>query len=158
MYEPQELPYATCRGLLASGVVGRAGICTPSGPRIFTVNYAVVDEAIIFRTSPNGELGTHANDSVIAFQIDHLDYEYHRGWSVLATGPAQAVERPEELDHIRTVWEPRPWAAGTRELYVRLAWDALTGRQLGAGWDPKSQLPLRRNMAPASPRGGAIPG
>ena len=144
MYESQELPYSTCRGLLASGVVGRVGVNTPSGPAIFTVNYAVVDEAIIFRTAPSTVLGTNARSSRVAFQVDNLDYEYQRGWSVLATGRGQAVEGPEELDHIRAVWEPRPWAAGTRELYIRIAWDELTGRQLGLGWDPKSQLPVRR--------------
>jgi len=158
VYESQELPYSTCRGLLASGVVGRAGVCTSSGPKIFTVNYAVVDEAVIFRTSPDSLLGTVASHSLLAFQVDRLDYEYHRGWSVLATGRGQAVVRPQELDHIRTVWEPRPWAAGTRELYIRLAWDELTGRQLGLGWDPKSQLPVSRTVTPAEPRSDAFPG
>jgi hypothetical protein len=129
---------------LASGVVGRVGVTTPSGPAIFTVNYAVVDEAIIFRTTPHSVVGTNARDSLVAFQVDNLDYENQRGWSVLATGRGQAVERPEELDHIHAVWEPQPWAAGTRELYIRIAWDALTGRQLGLGWDPKSELPVRR--------------
>ena len=69
---------------LASGVVGHAGVCTPSGPKIFTVNYAVVDEAIIFRTTPHSVLGSVASSSLVAFQVDSLDYEYHRGWSVLA--------------------------------------------------------------------------
>lgn len=158
MYEPQELDYATCRGLLASGVVGRVGICTPSGPRIFTVNYAVVDEAVVFRTTPDSVLGTNVSGSLIAFQVDHVDYDYHRGWSVLATGRGQAVERPDELDHIRAVWEPRPWAGGSRKCYLRLAWDELTGRQLGHGWDPKSRLPVNRAATPAVPRGGERPG
>jgi hypothetical protein len=142
---------------LASGIVGRVGICTPSGPGIFTVNYSVVDDAVIFRTAPHSVLATQATDSLIAFQVDHVDYEYHRGWSVLATGRAQVVERPEELDHIRAVWPPRPWAGGTRELYIRLAWDELSGRQLGVGWNPKSRLPVSRAATPAVPRSGAFP-
>ena len=158
MHEPQELAYSTCRGLLASGVVGRAGVCTSSGPRIFTVNYAVVDEAVVFRTTPDSLLGTVATHSFLAFQVDSLDYEYQRGWSVQATGRGQAVVRPQELDHIRTVWEPRPWAAGSRELYIRLAWDELTGRQLGLGWDPKGTLPVSRTATPAGPRRDTYPG
>jgi nitroimidazol reductase NimA-like FMN-containing flavoprotein (pyridoxamine 5'-phosphate oxidase superfamily) len=145
MHEPQELPYATCRGLLASGVVGRAAVTTPAGPRIFTVNYSVVDEAILFRTTPYSVLGTYACNSPLAFQVDNLDYEYQRGWSVMATGRGQAVE-PDEVAHIRAVWEPRPWAAGNRQFYVRLAWEELSGRQLGLGWDPKSELPVRRTI------------
>jgi len=158
VYEPEELPYATCRALLASGVVGRVGMCTTSGPRIFTVNYAVVDEAVVFRTMPDSVLAANVGGSLIAFQVDHVDYDYHRGWSVLATGWGQAVERPDELDHIRAVWEPRPWAGGSRECYLRLAWDELTGRQLGLGWDPKSRLPVSRTVSAAVPRGDEFPG
>jgi nitroimidazol reductase NimA-like FMN-containing flavoprotein (pyridoxamine 5'-phosphate oxidase superfamily) len=146
MHEPQELSYATCRGLLAIGVVGRAAVTTPDGPRIFTVNYSVVDEAILFRTTPDSVLGTYARNSALAFQVDNLDYEQQRAWSVMATGRAQAVEDPHEIAHIRAVWEPRPWAAGERELYVRLAWDELSGRQLGLSSDPKSELPVRRTV------------
>lgn len=157
MDEPEELPYATCRRLLASGIVGRAGVCTAAGPRIFTVNYAVVDEAVIFRTSAHGVLGSNAANSLIAFQVDHVDYEYHRGWSVLATGRGQAVEQPEELDRIRAAWDPQPWAGGTREFYIRLAWAELTGRQLGHGWDPRSRLPVRRTVGAPVPRISALP-
>lgn len=146
MHELQELPYATCRGLLASGVVGRAAVTTPAGPRIFTVNYSVVDEAILFRTTPDGVLGTYAVNAPLAFQVDNLDYEYQRGWSVMAIGQGQAVEEPDEVAHIRAVWEPQPWAAGNRHLYVRLAWTELSGRQLGLSWDPKSELPVRRTV------------
>lgn len=146
MHEPQELPYATCRGLLASGVVGRVGITPPDGPQIFTVNYSVVDEAILFRTSPHGVLGRYAAGSQLAFQVDHFDYEYHRGWSVMATGTGQAVEEPDDVTHIRAVWDPRPWAAGERQLYVRLPWEDLSGRQLGSGWDPRRELPVFRTV------------
>jgi len=146
MHEVQDLPYATCRGLLSSGVVGRAAVTTPDGPRIFTVNYSVVDEAIYFRTTPDSVLGTYACDSPLSFQVDNFDYEYHRGWSVMATGLGEAVEEPDELTHVRAVWEPRPWAAGDRPLYIRLAWDELSGRQLGSGWDPKRELPVRRTV------------
>lgn len=146
MHEPQELSYTACRRLLASGVVGRVAVTTPTGPQIFTVNYSVVDEAIFFRTTPDSVLGTHAGDSSLAFQVDNFDYEYHRGWSVLATGRGDLVEAADEIAHIRAVWEPRPWAAGDRPIYVRLAWEDLTGRQLGSGWDPMRELPVRRTV------------
>jgi len=155
--EPQELSDATCRSLLTSGIVGRVGVCTASGPGIFTVNYAVVDDAIVFRTSPDGVLGTHANGSRIAFQVDHVDYEYHRGWGVLATGRSQVLTRSDDLEHVRAVWDPRPWVGGSRELYVLLAWDELSGRQLGGGWNPRSRLPVCRTAAAAVPRSDAFP-
>lgn len=146
MHEPHALSYATCRGLLAGGVVGRVAITTPAGPRIFTVNYSVVDEAILFRTTPGSVLATYACDSPLAFQVDNLDYAQQRGWTVMATGRGQAVGGIRELAHIRAVCEPRPWAAGDREFYVRLAWTELSGRQLGLSWDAKSDLPVLRSM------------
>lgn len=146
MHEPQDLPYSACRSLLGSGVVGRVAVTTPTGPRIITVNYSVVDEAIFFRTTPDSVLGTYAVNSPVAFQVDNFDYEYHRGWSVMAIGRGQAVEEPDEVVHIRAVWEPRPWAAGDRQLYVRLPWEELSGRQLGSGWDPMRELPVRRTV------------
>jgi nitroimidazol reductase NimA-like FMN-containing flavoprotein (pyridoxamine 5'-phosphate oxidase superfamily) len=146
MDEPVELPYAKCRELLAGGVFGRVALCTPSGPRIFPVNYSVVSEAVVFRTSAYGMVANHDWSSPMAFEVDHVDYADHKGWSVVAIGQAERVEDPEELDHIKRTWDPRPWAGGTRPLYVRLAWDELTGRRLGGGWTHENELPVRRHL------------
>ena len=70
MNEPMEMPYAKCRELLAAGVVGRVGLCTPKGPQIFPVNYSMVSEAIVFRTTPYGVVASHDWRSPIAFEID----------------------------------------------------------------------------------------
>lgn len=144
MSELAELPYDKCHELLSGGIVGRAAVCTPAGPRIVPVNYAVFDESIVFRTTPYSVLGTYAWNTALAFEVDHVDYEDHRGWSVVATGRGSMVEDPEELAAIKTFWNPRPWASGARLLYVRLRWDELSGRQLGAGWTRDNELPVRR--------------
>jgi uncharacterized protein len=146
MNEPVELSYEKCRELISGGVVGRVAVCTPSGPRIIPVNYAVVEDSVIFRTTPYSLLGTYAWNTALAFEIDHLDYDNHRGWSVVATGRGNMVEDREELEAIRSFWEPRPWAGGQRQLYVRLAWDELTGRRIGAGWTHDNELPVRRTI------------
>lgn len=146
MDEPVELSYAKCRDLLAGGVFGRVALCTPSGPRIFPVNYSVVSEAVVFRTSAYGMVANHDWSSPMAFEVDYVDYADHKGWSVVAIGPGERVEDPEELDHIKRTWDPRPWAGGTRPLYVKLAWDELTGRRLGGGWTHENELPVRRHL------------
>lgn len=144
--DPLELSYSKCRELLAGGVVGRIGVCTPDGPRIFPVNYSVVGEAVIFRTAPYGTVATADWTRRFAFEVDHLDYADHKGWSVLAVGLGERVEDPDELAAIRRTWDPRPWVAGTRPLYVRLRWRELTGRRLGAGWTHQNELPVRRQL------------
>jgi nitroimidazol reductase NimA-like FMN-containing flavoprotein (pyridoxamine 5'-phosphate oxidase superfamily) len=119
-------------------------VATPTGPHIIPVNYSVVDSAVIISTSPYSVLGTYGRDATMAFEIDQFDYDYRRGWSVVARGRAETVTDPEELRHIRSVWEPTPWASGLRNLFLRLPWQELSGRQLGAGWDPRRETPVFR--------------
>jgi len=146
MNEPEELSYAKCRELLGGGVFGRVALCTPNGPRIVPVNYSVVSESIVFRTTASGVVATSDWASPIAFEVDHVDYSDHKGWSVVATGRGQRVDDAQELAHIQRTWDPRPWAGGSRPLYVRLAWAELTGRRLGQGWTHENEIPVRRTV------------
>jgi nitroimidazol reductase NimA-like FMN-containing flavoprotein (pyridoxamine 5'-phosphate oxidase superfamily) len=146
MNHPYELSYGKCRELLGAGVFGRVGVCTAQKPVILPVNYALVGEAIIFRTTPYGVVAHHDWDSLIAFEVDHVDYADHKGWSVLATGRAERIADPDEIDRIKRTWEPQPWAGGDRPLYVKLAWEELTGRRLGQGWTHANETPVRRHL------------
>jgi uncharacterized protein len=133
-----------CERLLRAGVAGRAALSTPDGPHIVPVNFSVVGDAIIVRTSPYSVLGTYGRDAVLAFEVDQFDHDRWRGWSVVARGRADVVTDPLDVERIRSTWEPRPWAAGSRNLFLRLRWTTLTGRQVGADWDPLQTLPVRR--------------
>ncbi len=125
------MTYEKCRELLASKVVGRAAVCTPAGPRIMPVNFSVVDDAIVFRTTPYSVLGTYGWNTQLAFEVDDVDETGHTGWSVMALGRGTMVEDPHELEEIRASDDPTPWAGGLRQLYVRLRWTELTGRRIG---------------------------
>lgn len=146
MQDVIELNPQQCEQLLRAGVAGRVALSAPDGPHIVPVNYSVVGEAVIIRTTPYSVLGTYGRGSVLAFEVDQFDHDRWRGWSVVARGRADVVTDLLELDRIRETWAPRPWAAGTRSLHLRLPWTTLTGRQLGAGWDPLHTLPVRRAM------------
>jgi uncharacterized protein len=146
MSEPTELSYGKCRDLLGGGVVGRVALCTPTGPRIVPVNYAVVEDTVVFRTSPHSLLGTTIRNTSIAFEVDHVDYERHMGWSVVATGTAAPIEDADQIAHIRSVWDPRPWAGGSRVHYIRLTWKELSGRRIGVGWTHANEMPVRRTL------------
>jgi hypothetical protein len=145
MAELHELSYSQCEAILRAGVVGRIAVWA-DGPHIMPMNYSVVDEAIIMRTAPDSVLGRQARGAAVAFEVDHFDYAYHRGCSVVARGQTEIVEDPAAVAHIHAVWEPRPWAHGDRSLLLRLRWTELSGRQLGTGWDPMSELPVRRTL------------
>jgi nitroimidazol reductase NimA-like FMN-containing flavoprotein (pyridoxamine 5'-phosphate oxidase superfamily) len=143
---PAELTRDECVGLLRGGVVGRVAMATPVGPRIVPVNYAVHGDAVVFRTAPYSELGTYGWDTELAFEVDQLDYAKHQGWSVVVVGTAHVVEDADEVADIRRLWDPRPWASGTRTLYVKLTWRQLTGRRLGDDWSRSSEMPYRRTV------------
>jgi hypothetical protein len=127
----REMTYDECRERLLRGSVGRVALCTPSGPQIVPVNYVVDGQSIVFQTAPYTVLGTHGRGAQIAFEVDHTDDEDRSGWSVVAVGRCAAVESPVDVARYRTYGGPRPWAAGSRPLHLKLTWSGLTGRQVG---------------------------
>ena len=148
MHTSQDLSRVDCARLLGAGLAGRVAIGTPTGPHIVPVNY-VVDarpghESVLLRTTAYSLLGTYGRDALLCFEVDQFDYELERGWSVVVRGRAEFVDDQAELAEVARSWQPRPWAAGQRNLVVRIPWTEVTGRQLGGGWDPWAHLPVRR--------------
>lgn len=146
MPESRELDSRECERLLRSGVVGRVALSTPDGPHIIPVNYGVVDGTIVIRTSAYSVLATHGREAMLAFEVDHIDHDRHIGWSVVARGRGHAELDSEQLALIRSSWPPRPWAAGHRNLYLRLRWDSLSGRALGEDWTRANESPVHRTV------------
>lgn len=132
MHDLRELSDAECRAALDLTTVGRVGLCAPDGPHIFPVNFMVLDESIILRTTAFSFLATHARGVTIAFEVDHVDEDRKEGWSVQARGRAVPVDDPVELEWIRQCAQPVPWVWGSRNLYLRMAWKTLTGRGIGS--------------------------
>jgi hypothetical protein len=146
MAESRDLSSRECSALLRSGVAGRVALSTPTGPQIVPVNYSVVDDAIIVQTSPYSVLGTYGRETTFAFEIAAFDRARARGWSVQARGRVEVVTDRAELHGMGEAAEPRPWAGGARPLYLRLRWTELTGRQVGAHWDPLQDMPVSAHV------------
>jgi nitroimidazol reductase NimA-like FMN-containing flavoprotein (pyridoxamine 5'-phosphate oxidase superfamily) len=143
MNQLAELPYEKCEELLRASIVGRVAFNAEQGPQIVPVNYTTVGDAVVFRTAPYSQLGTHA-EGPLAFEIDHIDYDDQKGWSVVAVGTGELVEDVTELEDTTPFWNPKPWAGGARPLFIRLPWTRLTGRRIGGGWTRENELPVRR--------------
>jgi nitroimidazol reductase NimA-like FMN-containing flavoprotein (pyridoxamine 5'-phosphate oxidase superfamily) len=144
MSELSVLSWAKCEELLRAAIVGRVAYNTEEGPQIVPVNYTTADQAIVFRTGPDTQLGRHAVGRPLAFEIDQVDYDDHKGWSVVAGGIGELVEDTASLEEANPFWNPKPWVDGDRVLYVRLVWTRLTGRRIGSGWTRDNELPVRR--------------
>ena len=126
----EELTLAECERLLAEHKAGRVGMNAPAGPQILPVNYAYYAKTIVFRTSPYGVLSSLGRHTRVAFEIDDIDEERESGWSVLVLGSAERVTREYMLS---SLWKdgPVPWAEGTRNLFIMITPETITGRTVG---------------------------
>ena len=136
MPDSVELSTEDCQRLLRAGTVGRVAVSTPGGPHIVPVNYVVSGDAVIFRTSPYSVLGSHARNSLLAFEIDHLDPRQDHSWSVVVRGRCEFIDDPRELDAHDDAKRPKAWVTGSRNLFLRLPLTEVSGRSLGSGRAP----------------------
>ena len=131
-----QLSRSDCARLLAADIAGRVAVVAKDGPHVIPVTYAVDGESVLVRTTPYSLLGTYGRDAVVCFEVDQVDHEYQRGWSVAVRGRAELVQDAAELDRIHRQVPLRPWADGPRNLLIRIPWTEVNGRRLGDGWDP----------------------
>jgi pyridoxamine 5'-phosphate oxidase-like protein len=125
----QTLSPAECFGLLEPGGVGRVGFAAADGIMILPVNFAVTRKTIVFRTAPDTLLAVYA-DGRVSFQADQLDEALHEGWSVLVHGHARKITDEREVKQLEDGTRLAPWAAGPRDVYVRITPTRISGRRL----------------------------
>ena len=122
---------ARCVELLEAQTVGRVAWQAADAPEILPVVYTWHENSVIFRTSPYGPMSALSQPTDVAFEIDELDQQHHRGWSVVVHGRAQAVVRPDEVVRLWAV-SGVPWASGMRNLLIQITPTRLSGRQVAA--------------------------
>jgi nitroimidazol reductase NimA-like FMN-containing flavoprotein (pyridoxamine 5'-phosphate oxidase superfamily) len=120
---------AECYDLLEPGGIGRVGFAAADGIMMLPVNFAVAGKAIVFRTAPDTLLALYANAQV-SFEVDHLDEELRAGWSVLVHGHAHKVTEERDVKHLESATYLEPWAAGARDVYVRITPTRISGRRV----------------------------
>ena len=96
------------------------------------VNFAMTGKSIIFRTAPDTLLAVYANAKV-SFEADRLDDALHEGWSVLVHGHAHKVTDERGVQHLEDGTHLQPWAAGARDVYVRITPTRISGRRILPG-------------------------
>ena len=120
-----------CLARLERCVIGRVAWNTVDGPRVVPVTYRVHHRTIVFRTSVDGALAELAHPRRAAFEIDEYDLIDQTGWSVLVSGQSHPGTRPAELSTLWSEADPEPWAGGTRNLFIVISMEAVTGRLVG---------------------------
>ena len=118
-----------CFDLLEPGGIGRVAFTSAGEIMILPVNFAMTGKNIIFRTAPDTLLALYA-DAKVSFEADRLNDARHEGWSVLVHGHAHKVTDERDVKHLEDGTRLEPWAAGARDVYVRIAPTRISGRRI----------------------------
>jgi uncharacterized protein len=118
-----------CLRLLAQSRVGRVVVTDRALPAAFPVNYALLDEDVVFMTTTGSKLEAAEGEEVMAFEADEIDPLHHGGWSVLVQGLASVISDPDELAQAAAL-NLEPWAPGGQFQFVRIRAELVSGRRL----------------------------
>ncbi|MBG0816536.1 pyridoxamine 5'-phosphate oxidase family protein [Planomonospora sp. ID82291] len=125
----QVLSYEECMSLLGSCPIGRIVFTDRALPAVQPVNFCLDGEEIVIRTTVGSKLAAATRQTVVAFEVDEFDPVMRTGWSVTVVGHARAVEDPAEV--VRLAALPlTPWAPGTRDHFVVIAAEQVSGRRI----------------------------
>lgn len=127
---------ARCEELLQGQSVGRIAWQAADGLQILPVTYAWHEGTIIFRTSPYGVLSELVRPTDVALEIDEVDQDSRRGWSVVVQGRARGVAEPDQLVRMWSVGGVVPWAAGVRNVFIQVTPRRVSGRVVAARSGP----------------------
>ena len=120
-----------CAVHLSAGGVGRVVFRSTRGPVAHPLNFVSSERDVVFSTTLE-----HATAVVeqgrVSFEIDRVDEALSEGWSVLVTGRARRLEKPEEMEAVAELGLA-PWAAGPRHAVVGISRDEVTGRVILQG-------------------------
>ncbi|MFE6287740.1 pyridoxamine 5'-phosphate oxidase family protein [Streptomyces sp. NPDC057877] len=121
-----------CLRLLAKTPVGRIVYTRQALPAVLPVNFALdTDGAVVLRTGADSDLVRAVDGVVVAFEVDEYDADAQSGWSVVVTGRADVVTDAAEHERL-TRTGPRSWVANPDGVFVRIAAEIITGREITA--------------------------
>ncbi|MDP1806175.1 MAG: pyridoxamine 5'-phosphate oxidase family protein [Acidimicrobiales bacterium] len=123
------LPRGECLRLLAQSRIGRVVVTDRALPAAFPVNFALLDEDVVFMTTTGSKLEAAEGEEVMAFEADEIDPVLHGGWSVLVQGLATVISDLEELAQARALGL-EPWAPSGQSRFVRIRAELVSGRRL----------------------------
>jgi nitroimidazol reductase NimA-like FMN-containing flavoprotein (pyridoxamine 5'-phosphate oxidase superfamily) len=110
--------------------LGRIGFRHGDATAIYPMNYAIADRVVFLRTEPTSDLTAAVDTQGVAFEVDDVDHDWERGWSVLVQGRLHRVVDLDELEQHREL-RLRAWVQGERLYLLRLVASHISGRRLG---------------------------
>lgn len=125
--------------------VGRIAVWAEDHPEIFPVNYAVDHGTVVFRTGTGTKLSAALGEAPVAFEADGVNADTGVAWSVILKGRAEGFKRTEDVLDTVSI-RLFPWEAGSKDYFVRVIPDSVTGRRFTVAppsvwWTPMSGAP-----------------
>lgn len=118
-----------CLRLLGTGRVGRVVVTDRALPAAFPVNYALLDDDVVFLTSSGSKMTAAEGEEVVAFEVDEIDPVSQGGWSVLVQGLASVVRDAGTLARAEALGL-QPWAPLGNFSFVLIRAELVSGRRL----------------------------
>ncbi len=118
-----------CLRLIATSPIGRIVFTERALPAIRLVNFILNGDEIVIRTGEGGKLLSAVQHTVVAFEVDDVDYPAGTGWSVTVIGHAREVTDRAELTRLRGLLLAS-WAPGPREHLICVKVELVSGRRL----------------------------
>lgn len=125
----RRLPVADCLALLSRCGVGRLAFTHGPTPVIIPVNFALDGTALVLRTADGTLLAGLPDGEGVALQVDHVDFDYHTGWSVLVRGRLDRIGDPAELARAQRL-PLGVYAPGIRDEWRRISPATVSGRRI----------------------------
>ena len=120
-----------CMRLLNASEVGRLAVALGGSPEIFPVNYRLDGDRILIRSGDGAKVRAVGHTKG-CFEIDGFDRLNRTGWSVIAKGRLEELDRFDPLLARAEATAVDPWADGERPHLLCLHIDQLGGRRVGA--------------------------
>jgi nitroimidazol reductase NimA-like FMN-containing flavoprotein (pyridoxamine 5'-phosphate oxidase superfamily) len=118
-----------CLRLLRSESFGRVGLRIGEMPTVLPVNYALLDDDVVFRTDPGTKLSAAVMEMLVAFEVDEADAATRTGWSVVVVGYCEEIRDRATRERVAAL-DLDPWAPEGRDFIVRIRTRKVTGRRL----------------------------
>ncbi len=122
-----ELTPEECWYRLEQGSFGRIAVSDGGSPDIFPVNYKVHDAELVIHTEAGTKLAAATLSGSVAFEIDRIDPETRRGWSIVVKGHGyepKTVEKVMELEAL----DVTPWVHAPKSRWLVITPHEVTGR------------------------------
>lgn len=119
-----------CWRLIRSDSVGRLVYTYQALPAVVPVNYVVLGESVLVRTSAESRIGQLPDGTVVAFEVDSIDRRTRTGWSVVLVGSTQALHTTPEGMEVALHLPGVPWLEVPDGVTLRISAGFVTGRHL----------------------------